>query len=130
MDGVGTFIDQNLLPHWPFVCAMVVFMLVGQVVKTSVFPVDGWKSRKPVWLFWWGRKTLPLHPIAAGMLLGLVWRNPETGVDTLPECMGYFSMAGAFSVWAYEFLKQMAKKEGVNIALPGVDDSNPPPTSN
>jgi hypothetical protein len=131
MDEIVTFINTNLLPHWPFVCAMLIFMIIGQVVKTSVFPKDGWKTHKPVWLFWWGRKTLPLHPIVAGMLMGLVWHSPEAGVTTTAACVGYFAMAGAISVWAYEFLKGLAKKEGIDLNLPGVDDSVPPsPPSN
>jgi hypothetical protein len=127
MDGIAEFVNTNLLPHWPFVAAMMIFMVVGQVMKTSVFPKEGWKTRKPVWLFWWGRKTLALHPVFAGMVLGLFWRAPEPGVLTIAASCGYFALAGTCSVWAYEILKAVARKEGVDINLPGVDDSTPPP---
>lgn len=112
-----------LIVHWPFVAALVIFMLVGQVVKTNIFTKTAHQTKKPAWLFWWGRKTLTLHPILGGMLLGLVWRNPEPGIDTLVECMGYFALSGALSVWAYEFLKGLAKKQGIDLDLPGVPDS-------
>jgi len=127
MEGIVEFINTNLLPHWPFVAAMMIFMVVGEVATKNVFTKDAHKTNKPVWLFWWGRKTLALHPILAGMFLGLVWRNPEAGVDTLVESMAYFALAGTCSVWAYEFLKGVAKKEGIDLDLPGVDSSIPPP---
>ena len=126
MDGIAEFVNTNLLPHWPFVAAMVIFMIIGEVTTKNIFTRNAHKTNKPVWFFWWGRKTLALHPIVAGMVLGSVWRNPEAGVDTLVESMAYFAMAGGFSVWAYEFLKGMAKKEGIDIDLPGVDESIPP----
>lgn len=50
---------------------------------------------------------------------------PAGAGDQAPG-MGYFAMAGAFSVWAYELLKGLAHKEGIDIDLPGVDDSTPP----
>jgi hypothetical protein len=31
------FVTQYVLPHWPFVAAMFIFMMVGQVMKTAVF---------------------------------------------------------------------------------------------
>lgn len=127
MEDIAKFVTDSLLPHWPFLTALVIFMMGGQVVKMVVFPKNGHLTRKPVWLFWWGRKTLPLHPIVLGLLLGVVWRNPEPEVTSLAASMGYFAMAGALSVWAYEFLKGLAKKQGINLELPGVDDSLPPP---
>ena len=126
MDGIAEFINNQVLPHWPFVAAMVIFMIVGQVTKTSVFPKEGWKTRKPVWLFWWGRKTLALHPVFAGVVLGLVWREPEAGLEKIIESCSYFAGSGALSVWCYEILKGIAAQRGIDLSLPGVDDSVPP----
>jgi len=126
MGEIAEFVNTNVLPHWPFVAAMTIFMVVGQVMSKNVFTRDAHKTNKPVWLFWWGRKTLALHPILAGMILGLIWRDPEEGVKGLAASMGYFAMAGTFSVWAYETLKGLAKKEGIDLDLPGVDDTIPP----
>ena len=120
---------EAVIPHWPFVAWLVISMLIGQVMKTAVFTKDGFKTRKPKWLFWWGRKTLVLQPIISGLLIGLVWRNPEPAVNTLPGSIGYFALAGALSVWAYELLKGLAKKEGIDLKLPGVDDSTIPPSA-
>jgi hypothetical protein len=92
----------------------------------NVFTKTAHLNRKPVWLWWWGRKTLALHPIAAGVVLGFIWREPEPGITNLAACMGYFAMAGAMSTSAYEVLKGLAKKQGYDLNLPGVDPSIPP----
>lgn len=117
-----------VLPHWPFVCWTIVSMLVGQVMAHRIFTLEqAKKKRKTQWIWWWGRKTLPLHPVVTGSLLGLVWRNPE-GADpawVLAADIGYFALAGALSIWGYQFLKGLAKSRGVDLdSLPG--DSTPP----
>lgn len=121
MEITAELVDSALV-HWPFITALVIFMLVGQVVKTSVFTKTAYTTKKPSWLFWWGRKTLTLHPIVGGVLTGLLWRNPEPRVDSLVESMGYFALSGALSVWAYELIKGLAKKRGIDLELPGVDE--------
>lgn len=129
MEDIGNALNTYLLPHWPFMASIIIFMIVGQVVKNNVFTKTAHFAQRPVWFWWWGRKTLPLQPIVAGMLLGLIWRMPEAGVDSLPESMAYFAMSGALSVWAYELVKNLAKQRGIDLNLPGVDSSNPPPKS-
>jgi len=125
MEEISTFIDSNLVLHWPFFAAMVIFMISGQVMISNVFIRTAHQKHKPVWFWWWGRKTLALQPIILGLVLGVIWRNPEPGVDTLPDCMGYFALAGGLSVWAYEFLKGIMKKKGINLDLPGIDSIAP-----
>lgn len=128
MEEILTTINTYLVPHWPFLAAIIVFMTVGQVLMNNVFTKTAHRISKPVWFWWWGRKTLPLQPILLGIILGVFWKNPEVGVDTLPERTAYFAMAGALSVWAYEFLKGLAKKEGIDLTLPGADETIPPKT--
>ena len=119
-----------LLPHWPFVAATLVFMLVGTVANKRIFTeAEAAKKRKLQWFFWWARKTLPLHPVVTGVLLGIVWKLPEAGVDTLVERAAYFGLAGACSVFAYELLKGLAKKRGIDLALPGDSPVPPAPTT-
>lgn len=129
MEEITTFVNTNLIPHWPFFGFMVICMIVVQVVKANVFTKTAHRERKPVWLFWWGRKTLALHPIVLGAILGIFWRKPEVGVDKIIASMTYFALSGGLSVWAYEFLKGIAKKEGIDLSLPGVDESVPPSDS-
>jgi hypothetical protein len=127
VDDVIGFVNENVLPHWPFFSWVSVAMLVGQVVKKTVW--TEWNSRhaKPLWFWWWGRKTMVLHPVITGVLIGAAWRNPE-GADPawgLPASMAYFAMAGALSTWAYELLHGFAKKRGVDLDIDGL--SEPPP---
>ena len=114
--------------HWPFMAASIIYMMVGQVVKNTVFTKGRAITSKPRWLWWWGRKLLPLHPVTAGFITGLFWKNPE-GADPAWGTMAsmfYFGMAGALSVWLYEILKQVAKKKGIKLgSLPGQSDAPP-----
>lgn len=122
------YIDDYLLPHWPFVMTAVIFMLVGQVMKTAVWTKErAHKKGKVQWLFWWAYKTLPLHPVLSGCVVGLAWHNPESSDPAWPiiaSCF-YFMGAGTLSVWLYQILKGLAKKRGVDLGeLPG--QSQPP----
>lgn len=122
MEDTANFFINLALTHWPFVSAFVCFTLIGQVMINNVFTEKSHYTSRPVWLFWWGHKTLALHPMFAGMLLGLVWHNPVETIHTTAGSMGYFALAGAASIMGYEALKGLAKKKGVNIDLPGIDD--------
>lgn len=118
----GAILTDYILPHWPFFAWMAIAMIIGRVVTLNIFTKTAHYTRKPVWFWWWGRKTLALHPILAGAMLGIFWRNPEPGVDTLAACMGYFAASGGLSVWAYELVKGLAKKQGYDLKIPGEGD--------
>lgn len=114
----------NLLPHWPFAMMAIVFMVVGQVMTTRVFTreraYDTYDSSIAGWIWYWGRETLPLHPILAGALLGIVWQDPEAAGLGLVPSMGYFAGSGAVSLFTWIFLKAYYKRRlGVDIYLPG-----------
>lgn len=131
MSDISDLINSDILPHWPFFAAMCFFMITGRVMTQNVFTKTAHLENKPVWFWWWGRKTLPLHPILLGILLGIIWRKPEPDIVRLIPRMGYFSLAGGLSTWCYEFIKSLAKKRGIDLDLPGVDSvppSAPPPT--
>jgi hypothetical protein len=114
------------MQHWPFLAALVVFMIIGQAVKTGIFTkAQAAKHRKCHWFWWWAYKTLPLHPIVTGLLTGLVWSNPEPGISGI-GAMFYFAGAGACSVCAFQILKDLLKKRGVDLTVPGASD---PPNS-
>jgi hypothetical protein len=105
--------------------AVVIFMMVGQVVKTNIFTKSqAAKRRKSQWFWWWAFKTLPLHPIAAGLVTGLLWPNPEADVSGIGAVF-YFMGAGAGSVFAFQVLKGLLKKKGVDLDVPG--ESMPAP---
>jgi hypothetical protein len=124
LDTFNAILDL-VIKHWAFVASAAVFMLVGFVANKRIFTEAQAKvKRKSQWIWWWGRKTLPLHPVLAGIVLGFLWKLPEPGVDTLVERCGYFAFAGVASVFLYEVIKHIAKKRGVELELPG--ESKPP----
>jgi len=121
--------------HWPFVAAMLIFATIGQVLKGTVWTERNflrWRTETPnavLWrFFWWGRKTMPLHPVAVGALVGVLWSLPVADkVDTRAAAVLYFAFAGIMSTWAFAIAKGWAKKKGIDLKLPGT--SKPPPDS-
>lgn len=111
--------------HWPFLAFAIVAMLVNQVIKSAVFTkVRAHEKRKGQWFFWWAYKTLPLHPVVAGAIVGTIWRNPEGADPAWPWIapIFYFALAGTLSVWLYQIIKGLAKKKGFDLGeLPGTE---------
>jgi len=127
MEDVSGFVNNYVIPHWPFFAGFVIFMITGQTIKKNIFTKTAHMERKPVWFWWWGRKTLALQPIFFGGLLGAFWQNPEPGVEGVAASVCYFAASGGLSVWGYETVKGLAKKRGIDLTLPGVDPSQAPP---
>ncbi len=127
MDDVMGFVNTHILQHWPFFSWLLIAMLIGQVVKNTVWTKKNAIKKRPHWFWWWGRKTMVLHPVLGGALLGLAWQNPEGGVEGITASMAYFAAAGGLSTWAYEGLKGLAKKKGVDLDIPGITPSSSPP---
>ena len=119
MDKAIDILNMQVLPHWPFIAWFVIAMLVGQVMVKSIFTKKHAETLKPKWLWHWARKTLPLHPVFTGVVIGLLWRNPEAGVSGALPAATYFAVSGALSVWLYETIKRRAEKHGVDLTLPG-----------
>jgi hypothetical protein len=124
-------IQQYVLPHWPFFSVAIVLMLVGQVMKSSVWTRKRAHTKgKMQWMWWWMYKTMPIHPVVAGTGIGLLWHNPEGADPGWPLIAGvmYFALAGTISVWLYQILKGLAKKRGVDLGnLPGQSSAPPAP---
>ncbi len=113
---------------WPFWSAVLVFTIIGQFTSTKLFTRErayqeygaAWKNH----IWWWGRESLMLHPIASGGVLGLFWRDPQGLGWPIIGSMMYFASAGVVSLGAWMTIKSFAKKRGVDLKLPG--QSNPP----
>lgn len=124
------FLEEHVysLAHWPFLAWAFMAMLIGQVSKTAIWTrARAYEKSKMQWLFWWAYKTLPLHPVVVGALLGLAWRDPEGRGWPWPAAVCYFGAAGAASVWLYQILKGLLKKRGVVLGpLPGESEKPPP----
>jgi hypothetical protein len=118
------------LTHWPWATVTFGFMIIGQVMKSAVWTERRARTKGRWQPFWWhGYKMRVLHPMAAGLVLGFFWRNPEEGVNGAPFSMCYFFGAGAMSVIAFEVLKAMAKKKGIELSIPGASEPPTPPSS-
>lgn len=118
MDAILSLLP-SIIVHWPFLSVTVCLMIVFEVLDRNVFSVQAARSSRAIF---WTRKTLSIPPIVVGMLVGLVWRNPAPGIDTLAESIGYFALAGALSAFAWEAIEALAKSRGIDIGLPGVED--------
>jgi hypothetical protein len=96
----------------PFLAAVGVFYLCGHIAKLIFSKEKAVKKGKYQWFWWRGRQTLPLHPVAAGLLVGLV--DKAHGI-------GYYVFAAVLSVFVFDLVKRLT---GFTIDLPG--DSLPP----
>lgn len=128
MDALDSFISNLLTPErWPFWAVALIFTVVGQFTSQRLFTRERAYAKgrwQPLW--WWGRETLPLHPIVSGAALGLLWRDPEGHHWNLVASQVYFAFAGAVSTVLWIVVKGVAKKRGFDLQLPG-DSSFPPP---
>lgn len=113
----------------PFVGWALLATLIGQFMKAWVWTRERAEKCSPRWLWAWARRTMPFHPVAAGLGIGLLWPGPIEGTYTGGTLSGalYFAVAGMVSVWTFEFLKGLAKKYyGIELTPPGSSD---PPKS-
>lgn len=117
MDGFGQFLIDHVysLRHWPFFAVAVIFMAIGEVVKRSLWTVKRARRQGRMRWFWYtGRVTLPLHPVFVGFLVGLVWTEPERYVSGPAACF-YFAAAGTLSVWLYQIIKAVLRRQGLRV---------------
>lgn len=123
------------LKFWPLIAVTAVFTIVGQFFSTRVFTKErayddygrDRLGRSVKWFMWWGRETLPLHPIAAGFALGKKWVDPfAMGWDS-HESQWAFALCGFASLGVWIVLKSRAKKLGIVLELPGETIPPPPP---
>ena len=116
-------------PHWPGLAWMLIAMVITQFEKGALFTRRrAHQKGKAQWFWWWGRKTMPLHGAFFGALLGIAWQNPESADPVWPwtASLIYFAFFGALSVSAYEIIKGLLKKKGLDIGeLPGSDPVKP-----
>jgi hypothetical protein len=130
-EGIDLF-TTHVLPHAPFVGVFLILLVVGQYASTRLFTKQRayafyGRDQKGIWTWrwwYWGRETLPLQPITAGVLIGILWVDPEQAGWNRAASVGYFASAGALSLFGWAVLKGYAKKKGIVLTLPG--ESLPP----
>ncbi len=107
----GALVDLNLLlTHWPFVAAFGIFYVIGRTMKNG--PLSAENAAQYTWVRlvrrWF---PLPLHPIVAGLVLGLMPGVPVT-VEVGANAWGpmlYFAGAGVLSVVWHDLFNEWKK---------------------
>jgi hypothetical protein len=129
MEALDQFIASMLtLERWPFWSAALIFTLIGHFMSESVFTRPrAYMKDKHQWFWWWGRESQVLHPISAGVVLGLLWPDPEGRHWPQVASCAYFAVAGALSLVLWVIIQGVARKKGITLTLPG--DSDKPPAS-
>jgi hypothetical protein len=122
MEAFDAFVASLLtVERWPFWAIAVIFAIIGEFTSKSVFtrPRAYAKGRyQSFW--WWGRESLPLHPVLTGAALGFfVWVDPEGAGWSRVASGAYFAFAGAISLVLWVIIKGIAKQRGVDLELPG-----------
>lgn len=120
------------LKYWPFLAVSGILSMLGQFMSTKVFTKENAYAylgtdrfgRFLRWFMYWGRESMPLHPIAAGFVIGKTWPNPAPGITSAQESMWFFAFAGLVSLFVWVVLKGKAKEHGIVLELPG--DTIPP----
>lgn len=109
------------LEHWPWLAVTVILAIVGQVTSTRIFTRERAYGSGGIkrFVFFWGRESLPLHPIVSGFILAALWPNPEPVVAAGAATYVYFGSAGAASLFLWMWLKARAKAKGIKLELPG-----------
>jgi hypothetical protein len=105
---------------WSFWATILVLTVIGQFTSTKLFTrVRAYTKGRWQGLWWWGRETLMLHPLAAGAVIGLSWQDPQGLGWPLMGSLLYFGTAGVLSLGAWAFLKGKLKDRGIDVRLPG-----------
>lgn len=125
---------ELVLAHWPFIVFTLVAAMVVQIFKGTVWTEARAKGKgTKAGFFWWMRKTLPLHPVVAGALFGLIPGLPLSGgmESTMATAMMYYAAAGLVSTWAFAVLKGIAKRKGIvlptDVEQPTTRETMPTP---
>lgn len=98
--------------NWSFIAVAFILGLVGEVIKSAVIGNDKEKAQQVAWKAWFIR-TLPLHPVVAGALLGLFLSAliPDAiATGGVISSVLYFAAAGGLSTWFYMTLRSIAPK--------------------
>jgi hypothetical protein len=96
-----------LVSHWAFLAVAIILAIIGEVSKGIVLGEDKSNADKNLFTKLY-TKTLPLHPIIAGALLGLALSATVPDFVMTGGMIGsvlYFAVSGALSSTIYNILK-------------------------
>lgn len=110
-----------LRPYWGWLSTVVILALIGETLKRHVFTADLIEVSR---IARWWRRTMPIHPVVGGMLIGLVPGVPlPDDVSGTVQAVLYYGAAGAFSVWAYDVARTAEKYARLEVSDETEDDT-------
>jgi hypothetical protein len=98
-----------LTGHWPFLAVAIILAFIGEVIKGLILGKDKSEMRDNAFTRFYA-KTMPLHPIVTGALLGLVLSTTIPDVvltGGVVSSILYFALSGALSSSIYNLLKSL-----------------------
>lgn len=98
-----------LTSHWPFLAVALILGILGEVMKGLILGSDNKKVSESLFAYFY-KKTLALHPIFAGALMGAVLSATIPDVvmtGGLVSSVLYFAVSGALSNTIYSLLKSL-----------------------
>lgn len=115
---------ETVLPYLSFLAVSFLCYLCTGVAKGAVWTADNMqKGKKLWWFFWWGRKSVPMHPVVAGAVIGAIL-NAVGGVPQPSWVSGttgtifYYGTAGMLSTWIFDVIKAFARRYGIVLKDP------------
>jgi len=126
MEEIWTFVQENVLPHWPFVSFWLIISIIAQILKTQVLTKDIAAKNKVVF---WLRRTFPLILLALGVVAGIIWPGEASpGVSATSHKIMYFTASSAAAIVGFNAFKQWVKRKyDVDIGVPGSSTMPPKP---
>jgi sulfite exporter TauE/SafE len=123
--------EEYIASNWPFVVVSLILAGLGQTMKGTFFTkenIQKYHGRAMGELIWWGRKTLPQHPVFIGAILGFVPGMPVPEfIATTAAKVTYFAGAGMASTWMFNVIKQLLKEKGIELDSSNSIAPSPPP---
>ncbi len=122
------FLDP-LLAHWPFLVMTLIFWVIGHFASRSVFTSSrAHRIGKMQWFWWWGRESLEIHPLLAGVLVAQLWPDPEGAGWGWAATAAYFAGAGAASLFFWVIMSNVLERYGIDsgaLRMPGEKHDEP-----
>lgn len=110
MDNLAPWLVENIFPHWPFFAVALILGALGVSTKRMVTKELALRSK----VAWWFRATLPIHPVLAGIVIGLSNVLPASlGIDGSGGKAAYFGVSGVFSSWIWNAVQHYLEKRGL-----------------
>ncbi len=101
------FLNEYILPHWPFIGFALVVSVVAQVLKSRILTKEVARESRVVFQL---RRCLPLILILLGALLGVFWPGETSpGIDGTMAKSLYFMVSVCTAIAGFNVFKTWVK---------------------